>query len=66
LTPTHLYSFKEEKKYKNPTEVIVLRDCNSVKAAEGGNPQRACICIVFWLKLPTTYRELMLSIAFSM
>jgi len=34
LTPTHLYSFKEEKKYKNPTEVIVLRDCNSVKAAE--------------------------------
>mmetsp|Transcript_26940 Transcript_26940/g.23801 ORF Transcript_26940/g.23801 Transcript_26940/m.23801 type:complete len:122 (-) Transcript_26940:115-480(-) len=34
LTPTHLYSFKEEKKYKNPTEVIVLKDCTTVKSAE--------------------------------
>jgi hypothetical protein len=34
LTPTHLYTFKDEKKYKNPTEVIVLKDCTTVKSAE--------------------------------
>lgn len=34
LTPTHLCSFKEEKTYKNPTEIILLKDCTTVKSAE--------------------------------
>eukprot|EP01017_Pseudomicrothorax_dubius_P025667 TRINITY_DN2797_c0_g2_i2.p1 TRINITY_DN2797_c0_g2~~TRINITY_DN2797_c0_g2_i2.p1 ORF type:complete len:119 (-),score=25.97 TRINITY_DN2797_c0_g2_i2:121-477(-) len=34
LTPTSLYSFKEEKNYKDPTEVIPLKDCSTVKSAE--------------------------------
>jgi hypothetical protein len=34
LTPSHLYTFKDEKKYKNPTEIVVLKDCTAVKSAE--------------------------------
>mmetsp|Transcript_76907 Transcript_76907/g.89359 ORF Transcript_76907/g.89359 Transcript_76907/m.89359 type:complete len:118 (+) Transcript_76907:44-397(+) len=34
LTPTHLYSFKDERVYKSPTEVISLKECTTVKSAE--------------------------------
>eukprot|EP00743_Colponemidia_sp_Colp-15_P001076 GILK01001187.1.p1 GENE.GILK01001187.1~~GILK01001187.1.p1 ORF type:complete len:126 (-),score=15.73 GILK01001187.1:153-530(-) len=34
LTATHLYSFKSQGVYKNPTEVIDLRNCSTVKSAE--------------------------------
>lgn len=34
LTPTHLFTFKEEKKYKNPTEIVVIKDCSQVKSAD--------------------------------
>ena len=34
LTPTHIFTFKEERKYKNPTETIVLKECTTVKSAE--------------------------------
>ena len=34
LTTTTIYTFKEERKYKNPTEVINLRECSTIKSAE--------------------------------
>lgn len=34
LTPHTLYSFKEFKVYKNPTEVISLKSINTIKSAE--------------------------------
>ena len=34
LTPTHLYTFKYEKVYTNPTESLVLKYCTTVKSAE--------------------------------
>eukprot|EP01017_Pseudomicrothorax_dubius_P015833 TRINITY_DN1807_c0_g1_i1.p1 TRINITY_DN1807_c0_g1~~TRINITY_DN1807_c0_g1_i1.p1 ORF type:complete len:129 (-),score=29.22 TRINITY_DN1807_c0_g1_i1:132-518(-) len=34
LTPTCIYSFKAEKTYKDPTEVIPLKDCSTIKSAE--------------------------------
>lgn len=34
LTPTTLYTFKEERKYRNPTEVINLKECSTIKSAE--------------------------------
>lgn len=34
LTPTTLYTYKEERKYKNPTETILLRECTTIKSAE--------------------------------
>mmetsp|Transcript_18330 Transcript_18330/g.21121 ORF Transcript_18330/g.21121 Transcript_18330/m.21121 type:complete len:121 (+) Transcript_18330:23-385(+) len=34
LTPSHLFSFKEERIYKNPTEAINLKECTTVKSAE--------------------------------
>jgi hypothetical protein len=34
LTPEHLFTFKNEKSYKSPTEVLVLKDCTTVKSAE--------------------------------
>ncbi len=34
LTPTQLCSYKEYKQYENPTETIMLADCNTVRSAE--------------------------------
>ena len=34
LTKTHILSFKDEKVYKNPTEVIVMSTCQTVKSVE--------------------------------
>eukprot|EP00828_Plagiopyla_frontata_P035540 TRINITY_DN4691_c0_g1_i1.p2 TRINITY_DN4691_c0_g1~~TRINITY_DN4691_c0_g1_i1.p2 ORF type:complete len:116 (-),score=28.06 TRINITY_DN4691_c0_g1_i1:117-464(-) len=34
LTSDALYSFKEEKSYKSPTETIQLKDCTTIKSAE--------------------------------
>eukprot|EP01017_Pseudomicrothorax_dubius_P049158 TRINITY_DN909_c0_g1_i10.p1 TRINITY_DN909_c0_g1~~TRINITY_DN909_c0_g1_i10.p1 ORF type:complete len:142 (-),score=26.36 TRINITY_DN909_c0_g1_i10:45-470(-) len=34
LTPSCLYSFKDEKNYKEPTEIIPLKDCTTVKSAD--------------------------------
>ena len=34
LTSEILYTFKEEKSYKNPTEIIKLQNCTTIKSAE--------------------------------
>jgi len=34
LTPECLFTFKQEKSYKSPTEVLVLKECTTVKSAE--------------------------------
>lgn len=34
LTPVYLYSFREEKNYQNPTEIIYLKECTAVSSAE--------------------------------
>ena len=34
MTPTHIFTFKEERKYKNPTETVILKECTTVKSAE--------------------------------
>ena len=34
LTPTHLFSYKEYKKYEKPTEAIEVSSCKTVKSAE--------------------------------
>lgn len=34
LTKTHILSFKDEKVYKNPTEVIPMKECQTVKSVE--------------------------------
>ncbi len=33
LTSQNIYTFKEEKKYTDPTETIALKDCSSIKNA---------------------------------
>ena len=34
LTRHHILSYREEKVYKNPTEVILIKDCSTVKSVE--------------------------------
>ena len=34
LTPTYILSFKDEKIYKNPTEIIPINTCCTVKSVE--------------------------------
>jgi len=34
LTKTHILSFRDEKIYKNPTEVIPMASCQTVKSVE--------------------------------
>ena len=34
LTPERLYSFKQERRYENPTEDIDLKLCGTVKSAD--------------------------------
>ena len=34
LTKTHILSFRDERVYKNPTEVITMSTCQTVKSVE--------------------------------
>lgn len=34
LTPENLYSFKQERRYENPTEEVDLKLCGTVKSAD--------------------------------
>jgi len=34
LTKNHILSFKDERVYKNPTEVILIASCSTVKSVE--------------------------------
>ena len=34
LTPDRLYSFKQERRYESPTEVVDLKQCGTVKSAD--------------------------------
>eukprot|EP00347_Sterkiella_histriomuscorum_P021365 403334236 len=34
LTKSHILSFKDERVYKNPTEVILISSCSTVKSVE--------------------------------
>ncbi len=34
LTKSHILSFKDEKVYRNPTEVIPITNCSTVKSVE--------------------------------
>ncbi|MDR3548666.1 MAG: hypothetical protein P4M11_10460 [Candidatus Pacebacteria bacterium] len=34
MTATHLYSFKDYKKYEKPTESIEISQCKTVRSAE--------------------------------
>ncbi|MDR3548240.1 MAG: hypothetical protein P4M11_08270 [Candidatus Pacebacteria bacterium] len=34
LTPTHMFSFKECKKYSSPTECIEIAACKTIRSAE--------------------------------
>ena len=34
LTKTHILSFKDAQVYKNPTEVIIISSCSTVKSVE--------------------------------
>ena len=34
LTSNVLYTFKYERKYKDPTELVYLKECTTIKSAE--------------------------------
>lgn len=34
LTKTHILSYKEERVYKDPTEIILMNTCSTVKSAD--------------------------------
>ena len=34
LTKTHIFTFKDEKVYKNPTEIVHISQCQTVKSVE--------------------------------
>jgi hypothetical protein len=42
LTPNTLYTFKEAKQYKDPTESLVLKDVTTIKTTEGENQKDYC------------------------
>ena len=45
LTRTHILSFKDEKVYKNPTEIIPIGTCCTVKSVEEEiNKANAFVC----------------------
>lgn len=46
LTPTHLYSYKEYKKYEKPTEEIVIKECKTIKSVEDEIKRK--FAFVFW------------------
>lgn len=47
LTKNHILSFKDERVYKNPTEVILIASCSTVKSVEEEiNKPNAFVCFI--------------------
>mmetsp|Transcript_58338 Transcript_58338/g.92620 ORF Transcript_58338/g.92620 Transcript_58338/m.92620 type:complete len:119 (-) Transcript_58338:232-588(-) len=46
LTPDYLCAFKSRGDYKNPTEFIRLKQCSTVKSAEGSLGDEHSLCVI--------------------